>query len=50
MLSTTRLARRVGVSAGVVVGQMQNRGLLRHEQMNFLKTRYGASQIESLSP
>jgi hypothetical protein len=35
-----RLAKRIGVSTGVLVGQMQNRGLLKHEQMNFLKERY----------
>lgn len=27
-----RLAKRIGVSTGVLVGQMQNRGLIKHEQ------------------
>jgi HTH-type transcriptional regulator/antitoxin HigA len=35
-----RLAKRIGISPGVLVGQMQYRGFLRHEQMNFLKERY----------
>jgi HTH-type transcriptional regulator/antitoxin HigA len=35
-----RLAKRIGISPGVLVGQMQKRGLLQHKQMNFLKERY----------
>lgn len=35
-----RFARDVGVSPGVVVGQMQHLGLLRHRQMNSLKRRF----------
>lgn len=45
-----RLARKIGVSSGILVGQMQNRGLLRHEQMNFLKTRYDWNEIAQISP
>jgi Zn-dependent peptidase ImmA (M78 family)/plasmid maintenance system antidote protein VapI len=40
-----RLARRIGVSSGIVVGQMQKRGLLRHDQFNFLKTRYDWDEL-----
>ncbi|ATQ42434.1 ImmA/IrrE family metallo-endopeptidase [Caulobacter mirabilis] len=40
-----RLAKRVGVSAGILVGQMQNRGLLQHHQMNFLKERYDWTDV-----
>jgi plasmid maintenance system antidote protein VapI len=40
-----RLAKRIGVSTGVLVGQMQNRGLLKHDQMNFLKERYDWSDV-----
>ncbi|WP_245175826.1 ImmA/IrrE family metallo-endopeptidase [Cupriavidus sp. AcVe19-6a] len=35
-----RLARDAGVSMGIVVGQMQHRGLLKREHFNKLKTRY----------
>jgi HTH-type transcriptional regulator/antitoxin HigA len=44
-----RFAKRIGVSPGIVVGQMQNRGILRHEQMNFLKERYDWSEVEAVS-
>jgi plasmid maintenance system antidote protein VapI len=45
-----RLAKRIGVSTGVLVGQMQNRGLLQHEQMNFLKERYDWADIAASTP
>jgi HTH-type transcriptional regulator/antitoxin HigA len=35
-----RFARKIGVSPGIVVGQMQHRGLITHRQLNNLKTRY----------
>jgi HTH-type transcriptional regulator/antitoxin HigA len=35
-----RFARRIGVSRGVVVGQMQHRGFLRRNQLNDLKVFY----------
>jgi len=35
-----RLARDAGVSYGIVVGQMQFRGLVRRDRYNRLKTRY----------
>ncbi|WP_439498472.1 ImmA/IrrE family metallo-endopeptidase [Bosea sp. (in: a-proteobacteria)] len=44
-----RFAKRVGVSPGIVVGQMQKAGILRHDQMNFLKIRYNWHQFEELS-
>jgi HTH-type transcriptional regulator / antitoxin HigA len=44
-----RFAKRLGVSPGIVVGQMQKGGILRHDQMNFLKVRYNWSQFEDLS-
>jgi hypothetical protein len=44
-----RLAKRIGVSAGVLVGQMQNRGLLKHDQMNFLKERYDWADVASFT-
>jgi HTH-type transcriptional regulator / antitoxin HigA len=44
-----RFARRTGVSPGIVVGQLQNRGVLRHDQMNFLKARYDWSDIQEIT-
>lgn len=44
-----RLAKRIGVSTGVLVGQMQNRGLLQHEQMNFLKERYDWDDVAAFT-
>jgi Zn-dependent peptidase ImmA (M78 family) len=35
-----RFARRVGVSPGIVVGQLQHFGRFRHDQLNNLKRRY----------
>jgi Zn-dependent peptidase ImmA (M78 family) len=42
-----RFAYSVGVSAGVVVGQMQHRDVLNPKQMNFLKRRFNWQQISS---
>ena len=39
-----RFARKVGVSRGIVVGQLQHRGLLRRNQLNNLKHRYTWSE------
>jgi len=44
-----RFAKKIGVSAGIVVGQLQKAGVLRHNQMNFLKVRYNWSQFEELT-
>ena len=33
-------AQKLGVSAGVLVGQLQHVGILSHDKMNFLKRRY----------
>jgi HTH-type transcriptional regulator / antitoxin HigA len=35
-----RFARRIGISRGVVVGQLQHLGRLGHDQLNGLKARY----------
>jgi len=40
-----RFAKRAGVSPGIVVGQMQKRGLIRYNELNFLKMRYDWNQI-----
>lgn len=39
-LDVIRFARRLGVSPGVVVGQLQHRGRLRRDQLNRLKRRF----------
>jgi plasmid maintenance system antidote protein VapI len=39
-VTVMRFAKRVGVSPGVVVGQLQHRGILRRNQLNNLKRRY----------
>lgn len=44
-----RFAKRIGISSGIVVGQMQKAGLIRHNQLNFLKTRYDWSQLQQIS-
>jgi len=38
--SIMRFARNLSVSPGIVVGQLQHRGLLPREKLNFLKKRY----------
>jgi Zn-dependent peptidase ImmA (M78 family)/plasmid maintenance system antidote protein VapI len=45
-----RLARDIGVSPGVVVGQMQNQQLIRHDQFNFLKVRYDWDTLNRINP
>jgi Zn-dependent peptidase ImmA (M78 family) len=35
-----RFARRVGVSPGIIVGQLQHLGRIKHSQLNKLKRRY----------
>jgi HTH-type transcriptional regulator / antitoxin HigA len=38
--SIIRFASQVGISPGIVVGQLQHRNYLTHRQMNFLKRRF----------
>lgn len=38
--SVMRFAKRIGISPGIVVGQMQHRGLLPRNYLNKLKVRY----------
>lgn len=40
-----RFAVRLGISPGIVVGQMQHAGLLKHSQMNGLKRRYSRKEL-----
>lgn len=44
-----RFAKRAGISPGIVVGQMQKRGLIRYDQLNFLKTRYDWSEVADVT-
>lgn len=47
--SIIRLAGRLGVSPGVLVGQMQNRGILPPHRLNSLKRRYNWEEISRFS-
>lgn len=38
--SIMRFAKRLSISPGIVVGQLQHRGLVRQDRLNFLKKRY----------
>lgn len=38
--SIVRFAKKIGVSKGVVAGQLQHKGKIRRDQLNKLKTRY----------
>lgn len=42
-----RFAASIGISSGVVVGQMQHQGLISQASMNFLKRRYTWTDIEA---
>jgi Zn-dependent peptidase ImmA (M78 family) len=39
-IAIMRFARRIGISPGIVVGQLQHRGILRRNQLSNLKRRY----------
>lgn len=39
-LDVIRFASRVGVAPGIIVGQMQHRGIVGYHQLNFLKRRF----------
>ena len=43
--SVIRFAVSIGLSPGIVVGQMQHRNLIRFNQLNFLKRRYSWAVI-----
>ncbi len=43
-----RFSVKVGVSPGLVVGQMQHRETIRQDQMNYLKRRWSWDQLEEL--
>lgn len=38
--SIMRFAKNLSISPGIVIGQLQHRGLVRHDKLNFLKKRY----------
>lgn len=46
----TRFSVRVGVSSGIVVGQLQHSGRLQRNQMNHLKRRYDWTDFDDLNP
>jgi HTH-type transcriptional regulator / antitoxin HigA len=45
-----RFAYSIGVSPGIVVGQMQHLGVIKNSQMNYLKRRFDWTQISALLP
>lgn len=47
LIGITRLARDAGVSYGIVLGQMQFRGLVRPDRFNRLKTHYKWEQLSA---
>lgn len=44
-----RFAYSVGVSSGVVVGQLQHYGVIRRNQLNYLKRRFDWTEIATLT-
>lgn len=42
-----RFAVSIGISSGIVVGQMQHRRMIGLQQLNFLKRRYGWDEIQA---
>ncbi|WP_156635330.1 ImmA/IrrE family metallo-endopeptidase [Methylobacterium sp. Leaf123] len=43
-----RFSVRVGVAPGLTVGQMQHRGMIRQDQLNYLKRRWKWEQVDHL--
>ncbi len=41
-----KFAYSIGISPGIVVGQMQHRALIRRNQMNYLKRRFDWEQVK----
>ena len=44
-----RFAYSAGVSAGIVVGQLQHYGVIKRNQLNYLKRRYDWNKISALN-
>jgi HTH-type transcriptional regulator/antitoxin HigA len=47
--SIMKFAVKIGVSRGIVVGQMQHQGKLKREQFNYLKRRYSHDDLKRIS-
>jgi HTH-type transcriptional regulator / antitoxin HigA len=47
--SVMKFAVKIGVSRGIVVGQLQNQKRLKPDQLNFLKRRYSEDDLETIS-
>ena len=43
----TRFAVSVGVAPGLVVGQLQHRGIVARDRLNFLKRRFSKEEAEA---
>jgi len=46
--SIMKFAIKIGVSRGIVVGQLQHQGKLKRDQLNFLKRRYSLDDLKSI--
>ena len=47
--SVMKFAVKIGVSRGIVVGQLQHHGILQPHQLNFLKRRYSADDLKKIN-
>lgn len=47
--SVMKFAIKIGISRGIVVGQLQHQRVLKQNQLNFLKRRYAAEDIKNLN-
>lgn len=44
----TRFAVSIGIAPGLVVGQLQHRGLLPRDRLNFLKRKFDLGEIDRI--
>lgn len=42
-----RVARDIGISSGILVGQLQHRGSIKYSELNRLKSRYTSEELSS---
>jgi HTH-type transcriptional regulator/antitoxin HigA len=47
--SVMKFAIKIGISRGIVVGQLQHHGRLEPNQLNFLKRRYSVEDLEKIN-
>jgi len=44
-----KFAVKIGISRGIVVGQLQHQGRLKREQFNYLKRRYSVDDLKKIN-